>query len=163
MASRDIRLLGVNGHFPVAGLTSDPNKRYTTILCAITHPFSRGTVHISSKDAMDPPAIQPNYLSNPADLDILVKLAAFVMCLYKTKPIADLVVGNVIPVSADDKLDDEALHSYVRDTLATVRHPVGSASMVPLEDGGVVDSNLIVYGTSNLRVVRLYLTFGVPP
>lgn len=29
---------------------------------------------------------------------------------------------------------------------------IGSASMLPLEDGGVVDPQLRVYGTSNIRV-----------
>jgi choline dehydrogenase-like flavoprotein len=143
---------------PIPGLTIDPEKRYTTFFCALTHPFSRGNVHIVSKDAMVPPIIEQNYLSNPADLDIIAKLVRFVMRLFKTKPLADLVVGAVTPVLADDELDDDtALHSYVRETLGTAHHPVGSASMLPLADGGVVDPNLIVYGTLNLRVVRLDL------
>lgn len=34
-------------------------------------------------------------------------------------------------------------------------HPLGSASMLPKEEGGVVDKDLIVYGTNNLRVVSI--------
>ncbi|KAF8516786.1 alcohol oxidase [Gautieria morchelliformis] len=148
------QLLYMNGHFPIPGLTSDPNKRYMTLLCAYTHPISRGTVHIASKDPTEPPSIQQNYLSNPTDLDVLAKLVSFTMRLYKTKPISGLVIGPATPKLDDDQLNDEdTLHSYVRDTLGTVHHPVGSASMLPLEDGGVVDSNLLVYGTTNLRVV----------
>lgn len=30
---------------------------------------------------------------------------------------------------------------------------VGTAAMLPRQDGGVVDPNLLVYGTTNLRVV----------
>ena len=32
-------------------------------------------------------------------------------------------------------------------------HPIGTVSMLPKELGGVVDSSLRVYGTSNVRVV----------
>jgi len=49
--------------------------------------------------------------------------------------------------------DDEAIREYVRNGLQPVYHPVGTAAMLPREDGGVVDSNLKVYGTTNLRVV----------
>lgn len=33
------------------------------------------------------------------------------------------------------------------------QHLVGTASMLPKELGGVVDTNLVVYGTENVRVV----------
>lgn len=33
------------------------------------------------------------------------------------------------------------------------QHLVGTASMLPKELGGVVDANLLVYGTENVRVV----------
>lgn len=32
-------------------------------------------------------------------------------------------------------------------------HPVGTASMLPREKGGVVDADLKVYGTENVRVI----------
>ncbi|KIJ24192.1 GMC oxidoreductase [Sphaerobolus stellatus SS14] len=119
------QLLNLNGLFPVLGFIPDPSKRYMTMLAAYIHPLSRGTVHITSKDAQVPPAIQPNYLANPADLDILCKTVKFA---YKVT-------------------------RYVQETMLTVHHPVGAASMMPREDGGVIDPSLLVYGTSNLRVV----------
>lgn len=34
--------------------------------------------------------------------------------------------------------------------------------MLPKEDGGVVDKNLLVYGTKNLRIVSfVYLNYGI--
>jgi choline dehydrogenase-like flavoprotein len=36
-------------------------------------------------------------------------------------------------------------------------HPLGTAPMLPKEDGGVVDSELLVYGTRNVRVIGKYL------
>ena len=49
------------------------------------------------------------------------------------------------------KLDK--LKEYIKNTCRPVFHPVGTAAMLPEEDGGVVDSKLKVYGTANLRVV----------
>lgn len=147
------RILHINGHFLVAGLTSDPKKRYMTLICAYTHPFSRGTVHIKSKDAEVRPAIQPNYLSNPADLEILTKSVDLALRLYQTKPLMDQVVGPVVPTFTAEDASEEALRDYVKQMLSTVHHPVGTASMLPREYGGVVDDKLLVYGTSNLRIV----------
>jgi choline dehydrogenase-like flavoprotein len=42
---------------------------------------------------------------------------------------------------------------YIKANIATVFHPVGTAAMAPREIGGVVDPELKVYGTKNLRVV----------
>jgi choline dehydrogenase-like flavoprotein len=41
----------------------------------------------------------------------------------------------------------------VKNNIATVFHPVGTAPLAPKEIGGVVDASLKVYGTKNLRVV----------
>ena len=45
--------------------------------------------------------------------------------------------------------------SYVKKTFGCVFHPLGTASMLPREDGGVVDPELRVYGTANVRVVSV--------
>lgn len=39
--------------------------------------------------------------------------------------------------------------------MASITDTCGTASMLPKESGGVVDHKLIVYGTTNLRVVDL--------
>ena len=48
---------------------------------------------------------------------------------------------------------DDAIDAAIRDDAHTEYHPLGTASMLPLDKGGVVNTSLIVYGTSNLRVV----------
>ena len=125
-----------------------------TLVVAYTHPFSRGSVHIKSADAQVRPAVQPNYLSNRADLEILSKAVEFTLQLYQTPPISNQILRPVAPPFTKDQNEDEKMHEFVRNILSTVHHPVGTASMLPRADGGVVDHNLLVYGTSNLRVVR---------
>lgn len=133
----------------------DASKRFLTILCAYTHPLSRGSVHITTSDWKAYPAIQPNYLANEADLDVLVKMVRFVLGkLSKTLPVKDTIKGQLVP-TFDADADEETVREYVRNNTRTVAHPVGTATMAPKEAGGVVDSKLLVYGTSNLRVVDL--------
>ncbi|TIA94701.1 hypothetical protein E3P92_04113 [Wallemia ichthyophaga] len=48
---------------------------------------------------------------------------------------------------------DEAIDMAIRNDAHTEYHPLGTAAMLPLNKGGVVNTSLIVYGTSNLRVV----------
>jgi choline dehydrogenase-like flavoprotein len=42
---------------------------------------------------------------------------------------------------------------FVLNTTLAMYHPMGTCAMLPKKAGGVVDSKLKVYGTSNLRVV----------
>ncbi|GAW00795.1 alcohol oxidase [Lentinula edodes] len=55
-------------------------------------------------------------------------------------------------VSNEDLSDDE-IRDWCRSRVISIFHPIGTAAMMPKEDGGVVDSSLKVYGTKNLRVV----------
>lgn len=55
----------------------------------------------------------------------------------------------------DDKERIEKIKDYIREFVAPVYHPVGTAAMMKKEEGGVVDPELKVYGTSNVRVADL--------
>ncbi|KAH8102926.1 GMC oxidoreductase [Cristinia sonorae] len=139
-----------NGHFPIPGVPVDASKRYLTLMNVYSHPFSRGTIHIKSAVPTDPPSINPNYFSNPAELDVLAKTLRLTFKVLKTAPFKDLVVSNVMP---NPESSDEELKEAAKVMTSTLFHPVGTCSMLPKESGGVVDSNLLVYGTSNLRVI----------
>jgi len=52
-----------------------------------------------------------------------------------------------------DNATDLQWQEYIQNTYAPVFHPIGSVPMLPREDGGAVDPNLVVYGTKNVRVV----------
>lgn len=47
----------------------------------------------------------------------------------------------------------EEAKQHARENTVTEYHPVGTCAMLPQEKGGVVDAELKVYGTSNVRVV----------
>lgn len=129
----------------------EPGKKYQTIMACLMHPLSRGTVHIQSSDPLVPPAIDPAYLNNPLDLDILVSSLRFARKVAATEPLASTIVNQISPFPELQTYDE--LANYAKENLVTTFHPVATASMLPREDGGVVDNHLRVYGTSNLRVV----------
>ncbi|KAJ7668139.1 hypothetical protein B0H17DRAFT_950122 [Mycena rosella] len=117
----------------------------------VQHPFSRGYIHINSNSAFDYPDINPNYLSVSYDLDIMRAAFKYVRQMLATAPMKDMIASETGP-GASVSTDDD-INTYIAQTGATEYHPSGSNSMLPLEYGGVVDTKLMVYGTTNLRVV----------
>ncbi|KAF5018479.1 hypothetical protein F66182_9533 [Fusarium sp. NRRL 66182] len=111
--------------------------------------FSRGTVRPSTSSIFDQPVIDPRYCSDPIDCEIIVLGLQVNMKLIKTKALKLLMSE---PEKAFNTTDGEALMQRVLKGMATENHPSGTAAMMPLDLGGVVDSELRVYGTCNLRV-----------
>ena len=132
-------------------LKGEPGSRHMTVLIALQHPFTRGTVHISSKEVTQPPAIDHAYLNNTIDIDLLIQGVKLARNIVESEPLKSSVVKEVQPGS--NVTSTEALTEYFKKSLWTVFHPSGTCAMLPRGDGGVVDEKLRVYGTSNLRVV----------
>ena len=113
-------------------------------------PFSRGTVLINSTDAFQQPTIDPRYGSNPVDLLIIQDAIRFNYHLLDTPSMSELQVEQLVP---GPNASDEEISAFINTGLSTMYHPAGTCVMMPQRAGGVVDENLVVYGTSNLRVV----------
>ncbi|KAI0672994.1 GMC oxidoreductase [Trametes maxima] len=150
--SAEAEILPFPGFFVPSGLKPTPGSRYSSMVSTLLHPLSRGSVHIASAEPTAPPAIDPNYFSNPLDLQVLLNILKFTLKLYKTGPLGAAVRQQVAP-NAEECSSDEALIEYIKNNCGCVYHPVGTAAMLPKEDGGVVDPSLKVYGTANVRVV----------
>ncbi|KAK0522312.1 hypothetical protein OC834_006334 [Tilletia horrida] len=137
--------------YPI-GAAPEEGKTYQCIGSALQHPFSRGSTHIKSADPVDPPAVNPNYFSNPADLFCLSNGLQYSEKLLESEHIKSSIVKLHDAYGRGDaaiKDHDE----YVKDFAETVHHSMGSCGAFPREKGGVVDSRLLVHGTKNLRVV----------
>ncbi|KIW17623.1 hypothetical protein PV08_04818 [Exophiala spinifera] len=124
---------------------------------ALQHPLSHGQVSINSSNPMDYPVINPNYLTHPADVQILREGMKTARRLGGTQPVAGNLIEEVWPGS--DVESDSDWENFLRQTGYTEYHPSSTCAMLPLEQGGVVDANLRVYGLSNVRVADA----SVPP
>ncbi len=64
------------------------------------------------------------------------------------------------PASKADRIeytseDDAAIEQWIRQYMTTCWHGIGTCKMAPREASGVVDENLSVYGTQQLKVADL--------
>ncbi|PBK94871.1 alcohol oxidase [Armillaria gallica] len=131
----------------------EPGKKYYSILPISNYAFSRGTIHAKSDDPMVDPKFDPHYLEHDIDLQGLVDMVKYVRKLCDTAPYKDILAAEVVP-GPEVRTDDE-ITTWLKKALSTVFHVAGSLSMLPREKGGVVDSELKVYGTTNIRVADL--------
>ncbi|KAE8366045.1 hypothetical protein BDV27DRAFT_143966 [Aspergillus caelatus] len=135
-------------------LSKDLPENYINILVLHNHPFSRGSIHMQSPNAGDKPVYDPQYLSHPLDLEILARHTQFLDKIARTEPFSSLLKpGARVPQAAIDLADLEKAKEVVKDRLFHCFHPVGTCAMMPVELGEVVDTQLKVHGTHNLRVV----------
>ncbi|CAO1633866.1 unnamed protein product [Jaminaea pallidilutea] len=146
-----LEIINVDGFFAGSG-APESGKNYITFLSASQHLFARGTVHIKSKSAGDAPSIQPNYYNNHFDLDLSVAGLEYLRKIANTTQYSSYTSREVVPGSNVTSKAD--LTAFLKDKGTTTEyHPIGSCSMLPRNQGGVVDSDLVVYGTSNVRVI----------
>ncbi|KAJ3555457.1 hypothetical protein NM688_g2571 [Phlebia brevispora] len=111
------------------------------------HPASRGSVHISSSDPHAPPQIDHNCL-NEYDLEAFVCMVKFVDGITHKEPLNSIVL-HAAPRT------DEQLTQMIKEQCSVMFHPVGTVPMCRKDLGGVVDAEMRVYGTKNLRVGEL--------
>ncbi|KAJ4985090.1 glucose oxidase, partial [Stagonosporopsis vannaccii] len=72
-----------------------------------------------------------------------------------TTPFSEALSGEVTPGldTVPDNASDAYWENWLNPTYRSNFHYIATAAMLPYELGGVVDSNLTVYGTGNVRVV----------
>lgn len=118
-------------------------------------PFSRGSIHIGQGNSTAGAIINPNYFMLDYDVELQVATAKFIREVFATEPFAAIAGTETTPgfdVIATDA-DAATWKDWAVSKYRSNFHPVSTAAMMPKEKGGVVDSSLKVYGTSNVRVV----------
>lgn len=118
------------------------------VVVMLTFPSSRGSVHIASADPGAAPIIDPRLLSNDLDIEFLARHVQALRRMLSSPAFQPLLQ------SPRDPAEVAKLKTTLRESMAsTAHHACGTAAMLPKEHGGVVDQDLKVYGTTNLRIV----------
>lgn len=143
------------------------------------YPCSRGYVHITGPRVDDALDLETGYLTDPDGIDvkqarwaykaqreIIRRMKTFrgewaswhppfpigskAECIETSGPLPEMVPN--IDYSPED---DAILDQWIRESIGSFWHPVGTCKMGPLDENGVVDENLGVYGTECLKVADL--------
>ena len=121
------------------------------ITCAVAQirPESRGTIHIKSKDPNTHPAIRPNYLSHPKDVEISLAAIRWGRKMAAQPSLASIIEHEIYP--GPDLQSDEQLEEFCRIAGSNLYHVVGTCRMGG-DEQSVVDPELRVRGVEGLRV-----------
>ena len=118
-----------------------------TLHGAITHPKSRGRVHLSGPKPTDPLAIEANTLSHPEDMNTAIACVQWCREIGNAAPLRPYVKREVMP----GNLKGAELSNFVRNAATTFFHQCGTAKM-GRDEMSVVNGDLEVYGIQNLRI-----------
>jgi choline dehydrogenase len=144
------RLSGDNGQLEIILTMLGQGDNTIGIQVAQQHPWSRGTVFIATTSAFDSPSINPSYFNVVYDEEIMNFGSGFARKLAATAPLSDYLITETLPGAG---VTGTALTTYTKQNSGTEYHPLGTCAMLPRDKGGVVDTSLLVYGSSNLRVI----------
>ena len=158
-------------------------SQFATMGTITAYPYSRGSIHIVSRDINTPASFRTGFLSHPADLKVQVWAYKKQREIYRrTNAYAgELAIGHPkfkanskaalcnahpaksgyesleqrrnLPPLEYSAEDDAVIEEWIRSNLNSTWHSMGTCKMAPRDRGGVVDKNLNVYGTESLKVV----------
>jgi choline dehydrogenase len=133
-----------------------------TFTPSLQRPRSRGRLALMSPDPRVQPAIQLNYLDDPEDMRRMVEGVRIAWRIGRSPAIRAFAERAVI-LTDELVASDEAVQGYLRETVGTIFHPVGTARMGPDGDTmAVVDQECRVRGVDGLRVVDASVMPTIP-
>ena len=142
-------VLGYNTNYE----TADPvdGYNYASIATALVAPLSRGNVSINSTRMSDPPLINPNWLTDPTDVELAI--AGFKRQRDFWAQLRNLTIGEE-QIPGPSVQTDEEIIGFIRKAVGPVWHASATCKMGKHSDRmAVVDSSMRVFGTRRLRVV----------
>ena len=122
---------------------------YSCHVCVL-RPHSRGQVFLKSDDPLADPGIDPRFLSDDRDLNLLIKGAKITRQVLQAPPLVKYQKSEMFGIT--DGMTDSEWEYHIRSRADTIYHPVGTCKM-GTDDMAVVDPQLRVRGLEGLRVV----------
>jgi choline dehydrogenase len=136
-----------------------PGLQGFTMGFSILAPHSRGSVRLVSADPATAPAIDPGLLTDERDTERMLTALRIARDVAGAPALASWRADEVLPGSAAQEAGD--LRSFLRDSVITYFHPVGTCRMGS-DESSVVDAELRVRGVERLRVVDASIMPSLP-
>jgi choline dehydrogenase-like flavoprotein len=143
----DLQILFVDVPLSVPSLPG-PDHGYA-LLVSLMAPQSRGSVQLRSADPHTGPRLDPNYFSDPRDIDVLVAGVDLARAIGRAKALDPWRSAEAHP--GPDARSRASLRAYLRKALQTYHHPVGTCR-IGEDNTAVLDAELRVRGIGGLRV-----------
>ena len=147
-----IQVPDLQAHFCVA-IVDDHFRRlhmadgYTAHVCVL-RPHSRGTVGLQDTDPASPPRIDPAFLSDPRDMELLKAGTRIMEQAMSSEAMAPWRGKRLYPHDGTDR----SIEADIRARADTIYHPVGTCRM-GRDDMAVTDPELRIHGLEGIRVV----------
>lgn len=127
----------------------------------LNQPFSRGSININPNDPWGTPVVDYRSLSNPMERKVMVEMVKFYRRYHFNTSLKNL--GPVESAPGSSVTSDDDIAAWVSSAAEpSDYHPAGTAAMMPLEIGGVVDQTLRVYGVKSLRIIDASIMPNLP-
>jgi choline dehydrogenase len=117
------------------------------VFAGLSHPKSRGSLHLTGTEASDPVRIEADTLSHPDDLRVARASIELCRLMAHSAPFRSLLKREAMP----GHLDRQSMETYMRDSAVTYWHQSCTAKM-GRDSMSVVDGALKVYGIERLRI-----------
>jgi choline dehydrogenase len=114
----------------------------------LVQPRSVGSIRILADGQI---VIDPQYLSDWADVTVFEKAIDVIRGLTSTRAMTEFAADELAPGGADTE-------GYIRSGASTLWHPVGTCSMGDDDHTSVVDGHLRVHGVKGLRIADASVT-----
>jgi choline dehydrogenase-like flavoprotein len=126
-----------------------PDDGFTGVL-SVLHPYSVGEIRLKSANPLDAPVIDLNFYDDLRDIDAAVRGLKILRQILSGDLFNKHAISEIQP-GPDVQTDDE-IREFLRESVVTIYHPVGTCKMGH-DNMAVVDDRLKVHGIESLRVV----------
>ena len=145
--------------------TADPldGYNYATLGTAIITPLSRGNVSINSSSMADAPVINPNWITNPADIEVAIAALKRQRQVWSMLAKYNVTIGEETFPGVAVQNDSQILE-WIRNAVTPIWHASSTCKMGRKNDSmAVIDSQARVFGVQGLRVVDASSLPFLPP
>jgi choline dehydrogenase len=159
MPAPDLQPLMSHFPMPVPGYPVPDYGAGYAVVAGVIRPLSRGRLWLRSADPAEPPALDPHYLEEPADVRALVTAMRMSREIGAGDALKDWRAREIAP--GPDVRTDAEIAEYSMRTLLSYHHQVGTCRM-GIDRMAVTTPDLRVHGVEGLRVADASVMPAVP-